>query len=291
MNFSAHKVCTAIRHRLEADPRSRVLNAARARLAKSQLQARHDHAREVIQKIYTGAIGAALAHAQSEVLRNIHAAPIRNRRRSSAGRANKIRNSAEPVVKLLFNLDAFRRIFNGQMDNAGSAAYELSAQGMQSELGLPSRQTPGEFIQQFLAKRKNVLSDVPEEIYESIKGSLKEGMDAGDTAAELAARVKAKFGDIEDGRAMTIARTETSVAYGDARMKVIKQAGIKFKSWLSADDGNVRASHMRCEEQGAIPIDQAFSNGLMFPGDPSGEAADVCNCRCVLISEEGADEF
>lgn len=30
-------------------------------------------------------------------------------------------------------------------------------------------------------------------------------------------------------------------------------------------------------------IDEKFSNGLMFPGDPSGGAAEVVNCRCSLL--------
>ena len=30
-------------------------------------------------------------------------------------------------------------------------------------------------------------------------------------------------------------------------------------------------------------FDKKFSNGLMFPGDPAGGAAEVCNCRCALL--------
>lgn len=30
-------------------------------------------------------------------------------------------------------------------------------------------------------------------------------------------------------------------------------------------------------------LDEAFSNGLMFPGDPDGPAEEVCNCRCALL--------
>ena len=40
---------------------------------------------------------------------------------------------------------------------------------------------------------------------------------------------------------------------------------------------------MACEAEGAIPVDQVFSNGLMFPGDPEGDAGEVINCRCHLM--------
>ena len=30
-------------------------------------------------------------------------------------------------------------------------------------------------------------------------------------------------------------------------------------------------------------LDEPFSNGLMFPGDPAGGAAEVVNCRCALL--------
>jgi uncharacterized protein with gpF-like domain len=28
---------------------------------------------------------------------------------------------------------------------------------------------------------------------------------------------------------------------------------------------------------------EPFSNGLRYPGDPAGAAANVINCRCVVI--------
>ena len=30
-------------------------------------------------------------------------------------------------------------------------------------------------------------------------------------------------------------------------------------------------------------MDEKFSNGLLYPSDPNGQASEVCNCRCALI--------
>jgi hypothetical protein len=41
--------------------------------------------------------------------------------------------------------------------------------------------------------------------------------------------------------------------------------------------------------QGRIGINEPFTNGLMYPLDPTGAADEVINCRCVLAySDEPA---
>ena len=50
------------------------------------------------------------------------------------------------------------------------------------------------------------------------------------------------------------------------------------KEWIGFSDA--RTSHLECMGQGRIPMEAAFSNGLQYPLDPAGLAADVINCRC-----------
>ncbi len=47
-------------------------------------------------------------------------------------------------------------------------------------------------------------------------------------------------------------------------------------------DKKTRPSHQRVDGE-IREIDERFSNGLMFPGDPEGSAGEVINCRCVLL--------
>jgi hypothetical protein len=46
-------------------------------------------------------------------------------------------------------------------------------------------------------------------------------------------------------------------------------------------DGNTRDIHAMVDGD-EVPFDRPFSNGLMFPGDPSGSAENVINCRCQI---------
>ena len=85
-------------------------------------------------------------------------------------------------------------------------------------------------------------------------------------------------------RAKTIARTEghriQQTSSRDAQFAAKKKGADVLKQWDAALDGRTRPSHARVDGE-IRPLDEKFSNGLMFPGDPSGVAAEVVNCRCT----------
>ena len=53
-----------------------------------------------------------------------------------------------------------------------------------------------------------------------------------------------------------------------------------MKQWDAAMDKRTRDSHARVDGE-IRELDEKFSNGLRFPGDPLGSAAEVVNCRCT----------
>ena len=66
-----------------------------------------------------------------------------------------------------------------------------------------------------------------------------------------------------------------------SRYRVAKSRGANvLKQWDATLDGRTRPSHARIDGE-IRETDEEYSNGLMFPGDPSGPAAEVINCRCV----------
>ena len=87
-------------------------------------------------------------------------------------------------------------------------------------------------------------------------------------------------------RAIRIARTEGHRVQCSAAMDAMETAKEKgcdvVKQWDAALDGRTRDSHAKVDGQ-IREIDKPFSNGLMYPGDPAGGAAEVVNCRCALL--------
>lgn len=85
-------------------------------------------------------------------------------------------------------------------------------------------------------------------------------------------------------RSKTIARTEghriQQTSSRDAQYAAKKKGADVLKQWDAALDGRTRDSHARVDGE-IRELDEKFSNGLMFPGDPSGGAAEVVNCRCT----------
>ena len=86
--------------------------------------------------------------------------------------------------------------------------------------------------------------------------------------------------------AMRIARTEGHriqvQGAMDACYKAKDVGADVVKQWDSTLDGKTRRSHQKVDGE-VRELDEPFSNGLMFPGDPVGGAAEVVNCRCALL--------
>ena len=86
--------------------------------------------------------------------------------------------------------------------------------------------------------------------------------------------------------AMRIARTEGHRIQVQSTMNACQNAkdmgADVVKQWDSTLDGRTRPSHQKIDGE-IRELDEPFSNGLMFPGDPAGGAGEVVNCRCALL--------
>lgn len=92
--------------------------------------------------------------------------------------------------------------------------------------------------------------------------------------------------DIGYNNAVRIARTEGHRIQVQSTMDACYKAKDKgadvVKQWDATLDGRTRDSHTMVDGE-IRELDKPFSNGLMFPGDPAGGAAEVVNCRCALL--------
>lgn len=118
-----------------------------------------------------------------------------------------------------------------------------------------------------------------------ITAQVSRGISTGMTFQQVAQQLAA-YTNIGYNNAVRIARTEghrIQVQSGmDACYKAKEKGADVVKQWDSTLDGATRPSHQKVDGE-IKELDEKFSNGLMFPGDPAGGAAEVCNCRCALL--------
>lgn len=114
--------------------------------------------------------------------------------------------------------------------------------------------------------------------------------DGAGIPADMIARLTGRYSDrLLDLRGETIARTETLAALNQSGLEAMNQAvdggavdaETVTKIWHTARDPKVRDSHAAIDRQ-IVGLNGLFSNGLAYPGDPSGGAAETANCRCWM---------
>lgn len=124
-----------------------------------------------------------------------------------------------------------------------------------------------------------------QELKKSVSVTVSRGLSSGQTYQDISRNLNNQM-NIGLNKSIRIARTEGHRVTSEATMDAMKRAKEKgadiVKQWDSTQDRKTRPSHQRVDGE-IREMDEAFSNGLMFPGDPSGTAAEVVNCRCVLL--------
>lgn len=128
-------------------------------------------------------------------------------------------------------------------------------------------------------------------ILRTIEQAIRDGL----TFEEIILRLRI-LEDVNNRRARTIVRTEITRATNYGHMLGAYDSEYEYtKTWVEVKDSRTRATHrhgqgidprtgVMVNGVGGETVDfgKPFSNGLMFPGDPEGKAAEVVNCRCVV---------
>ena len=118
-----------------------------------------------------------------------------------------------------------------------------------------------------------------------ITAQVSRGISTGMSFQQVAQQL-ASYTNIGYNNAVRIARTEghrIQVQGGmDACYKAKDMGADVVKQWDSTLDKRTRDSHQQVDGE-IRELDEKFSNGLMFPGDPSGRPEEVINCRCALL--------
>ena len=130
---------------------------------------------------------------------------------------------------------------------------------------------------------------VGETTAQQITAAMRASEVAGLSVAETARLIQATvYGErMTDNRSKLIARTENAKATNLGAWGQAQDMGIyQSKEWIAFGDAKTREAHSYAMGLGIVPMDYGYPGEsgatLQYPGDASGAAADVANCRCVL---------
>ncbi len=209
----------------------------------------------------------------------------------------------EQVIIEAINPEPIYRIFGKYYSGAASIAmdwrkYHLKDQkkaddeslyysSFQRALSKYAREKAGNRINEITKTTEDYITGV---VRDAVKTGFDEGLGIEKVRDLIRQGVADNFKLISPARANLIAQTEMITASNQAAMEGTKSLGLEFrKYWSTSGIGNSRASHIEAEADsiavGGYLEDEAFSNGLQFPGDPTGDASEVCNCHCTLLTE------
>lgn len=167
------------------------------------------------------------------------------------------------------------------------AMYDLHGQGiplcfpLDQEAMVRAVQTDSKISQGLYSRLGEDVAVLKKKITAEVSRGISTGMSFQQVAQQLAAYTSIGFNN-----AVRIARTEghriQAQSSMDACYKAKEKGADVLKQWDSALDKRTRRSHQHVDGE-IRDMDEPFSNGLMFPGDPSGGASEVVNCRCALL--------
>ena len=127
-----------------------------------------------------------------------------------------------------------------------------------------------------------------------ITSAITQSVLVGDSVPAASRRLRSVV-DMDERAATRAARTALTGAENAGRVSSYDRArgmGIDVRArWMATLDSRTRDSHRKLDGE-VVGDDGKFSNGLRYPGDPEGPAAEVWNCRCTLVASiPGHDVF
>jgi HK97 family phage portal protein len=124
--------------------------------------------------------------------------------------------------------------------------------------------------------------------YESIKGI------RGNSYEEVSQEINNKYESFKN-RINSIVNTTAQASFNAGLLRVMIDAGLTKKIWLSSRDSRVRdtkGENHRIMDGVTIGIEESFevpsrsgTDLMLYPGDPSGSPENIVNDRCTIIGE------
>lgn len=194
----------------------------------------------------------------------------------------------------LHTSDVFAELFEQAVQEAFEPLFHLAGESELLELAEEKIwNTKNTAAAQFVKEIRELIPDMNMTSMDIMLRSFEKAIEEGKTPSEralLVQEVSAQAATGEEGpfsmiRAQRIARTMSTAAANGGKLEGWKQSEVaKGKKWRSAGGKRTRKSHRKASGQ-VVALDKPFKVGnskLMYPGDPSGEAKEIVNCRCTM---------
>lgn len=199
---------------------------------------------------------------------------------------NSIKNVMQGASNLTHNksMDVFA-------ENANYTAYQLEKDiGASINFGLYDTSTVSRLVgkdPEILPRR--VVNGKKLDAWETkkVSNAISQGIIQGEGIDQIANRIARDTCIAADKSSVMYARTAMTAAQNSGRIERLHEAeemGIKVqKRWMATLDDRTRDSHRDMDGE-TVDVDEKFSNGLMYPGDPAtNDFAEICNCRCTMV--------
>lgn len=123
----------------------------------------------------------------------------------------------------------------------------------------------------------------------ALEVTVAEGLGADETASAIKKALLQQGVEMNQWRALRIARTEIVTASNIGALLGAKESGYPMqKFWISTYDDRTRDTHRNIEAQNPKAMDEGFRVGsylMECPGDPDAGPEETINCRCTVAFE------
>lgn len=198
------------------------------------------------------------------------------------------RKAIKQVSDIGFNLPAEKAVFVAAFRDFVTKTINVTGNRTLSFVGVGNRQFDIEAsaVQRFINKSAfEYVNDINRTTRDRLQKALEEQIAEGSSIPEISTIIENVYEEIQEGHAVTIARTETIKLLNWATEQGYDQSGVvRGKEWLSSRDNRVRHTHAPgTGVDGEIKrLGERFSNGVITPGY-GGPSEEVVNCRCTII--------
>ena len=212
---------------------------------------------------------------------SVFAAERKRASKIASGKAYSPSASAEAFIRAMYDAvdeAAWQAAFDGLVRAVVAEAGSAVADGFGVTFGPSSPRAVAAAAQRVTQLAGQVTETTKQNIRDFVVAKLEEGSTLDELARDIASTGVGPWGTMTvESRSALIARTESHGArmqggFEGAR-EVQDEVGAMLKVWSTALDDVVRDEHADMEGE-TVPLDEPFSNGLMYPSEP--------NCRCVL---------